>query len=134
MKREEISLFTIRQWLRDHPEKAEALLNENPSYVFFTLREDPDDGPIGSLNVPLTAERSIAIDPKLVSLGTPIWLMTNRPGEPSQPYNRLVIAQDTGGAINGPLRVDLFWGHDRHAEQSAGEMKEQGELIVLLPK
>ena len=60
--------------------------------------------------------------------------MTNRPGEPNQLYNRLVIAQDTGGAIKGPLRVDLFWGHSRHAEKSAGEMKEPGQLVVLLPK
>ncbi len=134
LEREEISLFTIRQWLKENPEKADALLNENPSYVFFTLRENSDGGPIGSLNVPLTAERSVAIDPRVVSLGTPVWLMTNLPGQTDQPYQRLVLAQDTGGAIKGPLRVDLFWGHGPYAEKSAGEMKERGELIVLLPK
>ena len=133
LESDEISLFTIRQWLIDNPHQAENLLNENPSYVFFILREDPDKGPIGSLNVPLTPERSIAIDPKLVDLGTPIWLETNLPGKPDQNYKRLVIAQDTGGAIRGPLRADLFWGMGNDAEQSAGIMKEQGSMIVLLP-
>lgn len=131
---EEISLFTIRQWLQDYPEKAVNLLNENPSYVFFVLREATENGPIGSLNTPLTAERSLAIDPKLVKLGTPIWLATNYPGQPDRDYLRLVFAQDTGGAIKGTLRADLFWGHGEYAERSAGSMKEQGSLIVLLPK
>ena len=134
LKREEISLFSIRQWLRDNPEKAVNLLNENPSYIFFVLRDTPELGPVGSLNTPLTAQRSIAIDPKFVTLGTPIWLSTNYPGEPDREYQRLVIAQDTGGAIKGTLRADLFWGHGELAEQSAGVMKEKGSMIVLLPK
>jgi len=134
LDRDEISLFTIRQWLRDNPQRAEMLLNENPSYVFFELREDTSAGPTGSLNVPLTPERSIAIDPKVVPLGTPIWLTTNIPGKPDQIYQRLVIAQDTGGAIRGPLRADLFWGHGTYAEQSAGIMKEMGTMLVLLPR
>ena len=134
LDRDEISLFTIRQWLADHPERAEELLNENPSYVFFELRADTVAGPTGSLNVPLTPQRSIAIDPKVVELGTPVWLTTNLPGEPDQIYQRLVIAQDTGGAIRGPLRADLFWGHGAYAEQSAGIMKERGTMLVLLPK
>lgn len=133
LKQEEISLFTIRQWLRDHPARAEALLFGNPSYVFFVLRENPGDGPIGSLNVPLTPQRSIAIDPKLVDLGAPVWLSTNFPGDPARPYQRLVLAQDTGGAIKGALRADLFWGHGDGAERAAGIMKERGSLIVLLP-
>jgi membrane-bound lytic murein transglycosylase A len=134
LEREEISLFSIRQWLRDHPEKAVKLLNENPSYIFFVLRDAPEQGPIGSLNTPLTAQRSIAIDPKFVQLGTPIWLSTNYPGQPDREYQRLVIAQDTGGAIKGTLRADLFWGHGDLAEQSAGVMKEQGSMVILLPK
>ncbi len=134
LERDEISLFSIRQWLLDNPEKAANLLNENPSYIFFVLRDTPEKGPVGSLNTPLTAERSIAIDPKLVKLGTPIWLNTNHPGEPGQKYQRLVIAQDTGGAIKGTLRADLFWGHGTYAERSAGIMKEKGSMIVLLPK
>ncbi len=134
LSREETSLFTIRQWLHDHPQQATALLNENPSYVFFTLRENPEKGPIGSLNTPLTPQRSLAIDPKLVKLGTPIWLSTNYPQQPNRDYSRLVFAQDTGGAIKGTLRADLFWGHGEEAEWSAGNMKESGSLIVLLPK
>ncbi len=145
LKREAISLFTIRQWLRDHPQRAEELLFSNPSYVFFVLRENPDnrsgedssnrfdDGPVGSLNVPLTQQRSIAIDPTLVGLGLPMWLSTNFPGDPKRPYRRLVFAQDTGGAIQGVLRADLFWGHGNLAERAAGIMKERGSLIVLLP-
>jgi len=134
LSRDEISLFTIRQWLDDNPDKADELLFANPSYVFFTLREEVANGPIGSLNVPLTAQRSIAIDPKVVALGTPIWLQTNVPGNPETPYHRLVIAQDTGGAIKGPLRADLFWGHGEEAERNAGIMKEQGTMVVLLPR
>ena len=134
LAREDISLFSIRQWLRDNPARAEALLFSNPSYVFFKLRDDPGAGPVGSLNVPLTPQRSIAIDPKLAGLGAPIWLSTNVPGEPERPYRRLVFAQDTGGAIVGALRADLFWGHGEQAERAAGVMKESGSLIVLLPR
>ncbi len=134
LKPEEISLFTLRQWLRDNPDKAGNLLNANPSYVFFVLRELIGAGPTGSMNVPLTTERSIAIDPELVRLGTPIWLATNYPGQPGRNYARLVFAQDTGGAIKGALRADLFWGHGEYAEQSAGIMQEKGRLIVLLPR
>ncbi|MGB5707442.1 MAG: 3D domain-containing protein, partial [Arenicellales bacterium] len=97
------------------------------------LREDPGQGPIGSLNVPLTAERSIAIDPKLIQLGTPMWLSTHYPESPDRLLNKLVFAQDTGGAIKGPLRADLFWGNDQDAERAAGTMKSPGSLIVLLP-
>ncbi len=134
LERDEISLFTIRQWLDQNPSRAEALLNENPSYVFFVLRSDTENGPIGSLNVPLTPERSIAIDPKVVDLGTPVWLETRYPGEPERLFRQLLIAQDTGGAIRGPLRADVFWGHGQAAERAAGVMKERGSMVVLLPK
>lgn len=130
---EQVSLFTIKQWLSEHPDQAEDLLNQNPSYIFFVLREDPGQGPIGSLNVPLTAERSIAIDPKLIQLGTPMWLSTHYPGSPDRPLKKLVFAQDTGGAIKGHLRADLFWGNDQDAERAAGTMKSPGSLIVMLP-
>ena len=132
--KDEISLFTIRQWLTDNPAQAQALLNENPSYVFFVLREELENGPVGSLNVPLTPERSIAIDPELVDLGTPVWLKTRYPGEPDRLFQQLLIAQDTGGAIRGPLRADVFWGHGEIAERAAGVMKERGSMVVLLPK
>jgi len=120
---EEVTLFSIRRWL-----------NENPSYVFFVIRDEPEKGPVGSLNVPLTAARSIAIDPKLVDLGVPIWLTSHFPGQPDQPLNRLVLAQDTGGAIKGNVRADVFWGTGEDAEQLAGLMKSPGQLYVLLPK
>ena len=134
LEREEVTLFTIREWLRDNPDQARALLNENPSYVFFEIRESVKEGPIGSLTTPLTPERSIAIDPAVIPLGTPIWLQTTLPDNPEQPLNRLYIAQDTGGAIKGPLRADIFWGNGDRAEQMAGIMKQPGKFIALLPK
>ncbi len=130
---EDVSLFSIRQWLRDHPDQAQDLLNQNPSYVFFVLRDKPGEGPVGSLNVPLTPRRSIAIDPELISLGVPMWLSTHYPGDVERPLKQLVFAQDTGGAIKGTLRADLFWGHDTDAERAAGTMKSRGSLVVLLP-
>jgi len=131
---EDVTLFSIRRWLNENPEQAESVLNENPSYVFFVMRDEPETGPVGSLNVPLTAGRSIAIDPKLVDLGVPIWLTSHFPGQPEQPLNRLVLAQDTGGAIKGNVRADVFWGTGEDAEQMAGLMKSPGQLYVLLPK
>lgn len=131
---EEISLFSIRQWLRENTEAAEELLHQNPSYVFFRLDEELGDGPLGALRVPLTAQRSVAVDPNLVPLGSPLWLMTNYPGDPERKYHRLMLAQDTGGAIKGAVRADVFWGHGNEAEQAAGVMKEKGRIIVFLPK
>jgi membrane-bound lytic murein transglycosylase A len=133
LKREDVSLFSIKAWLKSNPQRAKALLNENPSYVFFVLRDKPEFGPTGSLNVPLTAERSLAIDPKFVELGAPIWLSTSYPGKTQQPLQKLVMAQDTGGAIKGQLRADLFWGTGEHAENMAGNMKQPGEMFILLP-
>ena len=134
LKREDVSLFSIKSWLKSHPQDADTLLNENPSYVFFVLRDQVEDGPTGSLNVPLTAERSLAIDPKFVDLGAPIWLNTSYPGEEQHPLQKLVMAQDTGGAIKGQLRADLFWGTGERAESMAGNMKQAGEMYILLPK
>ena len=131
---EEVTLFSIRRWLNEHPDQAQELLFENPSYVFFVLREAPEKGPVGSLNVPLTPVRSLAIDPKLVNLGVPIWLDTHYPGDENRPLRRLVMAQDTGGAIKGNLRADLFWGHGEEAERQAGAMKSRGSMVVLLPR
>ncbi len=134
LKLEDVSLQTIRAWLAANPDKANAVLNSNPSYVFFTLRDPERGAPMGSLHVPLTPERSIAVDPAYIKLGTPVWLDTTLPGagEP-QTYRRLVFAQDTGGAIKGPVRADLFWGHGARAERLAGQMKQPGRLYVLLP-
>ncbi|MEJ1296379.1 MAG: MltA domain-containing protein [Candidatus Sedimenticola sp. (ex Thyasira tokunagai)] len=139
LSREEVSLFTIREWLKQHPEQAQGLLNENPSYVFFVLNDNGEQGPRGSLNVPLTAERSAAVDRSRIPLGTPIWLSTTLPteagsDEASKPYQRLLFAQDTGGAINGPVRADVFFGNGELAEHLAGTMKQPGRLFALLPK
>jgi len=128
---EDVSLFTIKSWLRDNPERAEEVLNRNASYVFFTLREDTDEAARGSLNVPLTAERSLAVDKNVIPLGTPVWLETTLPD--GSIFHRLMIAQDTGGAIRGPVRADVFFGAGDRAEQLAGEMKQEGKMFALLP-
>ena len=101
--------------------------------MFF--RELPGDlpGPIGSLGVPLTAERSIAVDPRVIPLGVPVYLATTWPNSP-QPLNRLMVAQDTGGAINGGVRADFFWGFGDAAGNQAGKMRQAGCMWVLLPK
>ena len=130
---EDVSLFSIRQWLRDNPAQAQQLYNENPRYIFFVLKGESDTGAVGSLNVPLTPGRSIAIDPTVVPLGTPVWLSTRQPGPDKLPLQQLVFAQDTGAAIKGPLRADMFWGYGKEAEFAAGTMKEEGSMLVLLP-
>ena len=146
--RDKLSLQSIRAWLHDNPDKAETLMNSNPSYVFFQLRDDVKQGPIGSLGVPLTSERSIAVDRKYISLGLPVWLETTVPdtdtedssenkasgSREAEPFLHLVFAQDTGGAISGAARADLFWGRGQLAEEYAGRMKQPGKLFVLLPR
>lgn len=131
--REDISLFTIQQWLQSNPAQAKALLEQNRSYIFFHLRKDAQENPRGSLNVPLTPSRSIAVDPGTIPLGSPVWLDTSYPGETDHTLQRLTFAQDTGGAIKGYARADMFWGNGEMAEKLAGEMKQQAELYLLLP-
>jgi membrane-bound lytic murein transglycosylase A len=130
---ERASMQGIKDWARRHPAKVQEYLNANPSYVFF--RELPRDlpGPIGTLGVPLTAERSIAVDPRVVPLGVPVYLSTTWPNSP-QPLNRLMVAQDTGGAIAGGVRADFFWGFGDGAGNQAGKMRQGGRMWVLLPK
>jgi len=132
---EDTSMQSIRTWLKANPDQAGELLARNPSYVFFTERGAELDGPLGSLGVPLVAQRAVAVDPAFIPLGLPVWLETTMPGNGvAEPYRRLVFAQDTGGAIKGPVRADLFWGAGPQAEQYAGEMKQPGRLFVLLPR
>jgi membrane-bound lytic murein transglycosylase A len=109
------------------------MLNTNPSYVFF--RELPRElpGPLGALGVPLTPERSIAVDARAVPLGVPVYLATTWPNT-SDSLNRLMVAQDTGGAITGGVRADFFWGFGDAAGSQAGKMRQQGRMWVLLPK
>lgn len=128
LKPEEVNLQGIRDWLAAHPYEAEEVLNGNPSYVFFAARDRPA---IGALGVPLTPERSLALDPAYLPLGAPVWLDTSLPD--AAPFRRLMFAQDTGGAIKGPARADVFFGFGSEAERRAGAMKSRGRLFVLLP-
>jgi len=133
LEKDDVNLFSIREWLLNNPERIDGLLGRNASYVFFSERPAPEEGPYGSMNVPLVAERSIAVDPAVISLGTPVWLETTLP-DTREPYRRLMLAQDTGGAIKGPVRADVFWGLGERAERMAGLMKQTGQLYVLLPR
>jgi membrane-bound lytic murein transglycosylase A len=130
------SMQGIKAWGREHPDRLPALLDENPSYVFFrTVAPDPAatiDGPIGTLGVPLLGERTIAVDPAIVPLGAPVFLATTYPLS-DRPLQRLVLAQDTGGAINGALRADYFWGFGDEAGRDAGRMKQPGRMWILWP-
>lgn len=130
---ERASMQGIKDWARRNPAKMQEFLNANPSYVFF--RELPRDlsGPLGALGVPLTPERSIAVDPRAIPLGAPVFLATTWPNAP-QPLNRLMVAQDTGGAIAGAVRADFFWGFGDPAGALAGRMRQGGRMWVLLPK
>jgi len=131
MTSETISLQAIDAWLRDHPDEAPALMNRNPSYVFFRRL----DGPIvGAQGVPLTPGRSLAVDRAYYPLGLPLWLDAEHPIDPNTRIRRLMIAQDTGGAIKGPVRGDYFWGHGRDAREKAGRMKSRGQMFVLVPR
>jgi len=133
MKLEDASMQGIKAWGEKNPAKLTALLEMNPSYVFF--RELPENlsAPIGALGVPLTNEYSIAVDPKTIPLGSPVFLATTQPNS-TMPLNRLMLAQDTGGAIRGPVRADFFWGFGEKAAAQAGRMKQQGRMWVLFPK
>jgi membrane-bound lytic murein transglycosylase A len=133
MKLEDASMQNIRAWGAAHPDKLPALLEQNPSYVFF--RELPSDltAPLGAMGLPLTAERSLAIDPRIILLGAPVFLATTRPNS-NEAMNRLMLAQDTGGAIRGAVRGDFFWGFGDDAGALAGRMKQQGRMWVLYPK
>ena len=138
LARDEVSLQTIRAWLGDHPDEAAAVMALNPSYVFFRWLpgDGSEPGPLGAANVPLTPGRSLAVDRRILPLGVPLWLSTSMPmpdGDEA-PLRRLVIAQDTGGAIRGAVRGDLFWGAGAEAERLAGHMRQTGSTAVLLPR
>lgn len=123
---------SIQGWARDNPDKLQDLLNSNPSYVFFRELPASNDGPPGAQGLPLTAGGSIAVDPKFLPLGTPVLLASSMPAS-ATPLNRLVLAQDTGGAIRGPLRADFFWGFGAEAGKQAGAMKQSGRMWALWP-
>ena len=133
LKPEQASMQGIRQWAEKNPAKLPALLEQNPSYVFFRELPDTLPAPLGALGVPLTDQYSIAIDPRTIPLGAPVFLATTYPNT-AEPLNRLMLAQDTGGAIRGAVRADFFWGFGDQAGARAGRMKQSGQMWVLFPK
>lgn len=153
LKPNEASMDGIKAWARANPLRVDEMLDANPSYVFF--REVParvgardpaadgsdsttdptvtTSGPLGALGVPLTPRRSIAVDARHIPLGAPVFLSTTWPNSEA-PLARLMIAQDTGGAIQGPVRADFFWGFGAEAGTLAGKMRQPGMMWVLLPR
>jgi membrane-bound lytic murein transglycosylase A len=131
---EQASMQGIQAWAASNPRRLKELLDANPSYVFFKEEtiSDPSIGPKGALGVPLTAQRSIAIDPQFTPLGVPVFLSTTLPNS-AVPLRRLMLAQDTGGAIRNPVRADFFWGFGKDAGELAGKMKQVTQMWVLLP-
>ena len=137
LSREEVSLQSIRAWLAANPDQAAEIMHKNKSYIFFhELTELADaSGPLGSQNVPLEPERSLAVDRSFWPMGLPVWLETTAPMPDGEvPWRHLLIAQDTGGAIRGAIRGDVFWGAGEKAEHVVGHMKSKGRMIILLPK
>jgi membrane-bound lytic murein transglycosylase A len=125
----------IRAWIAANPGRRQELFNVNPSYIFFREEKlpDPSLGPKGALGVPLTPGRSVAIDPSFIPLGAPLFLATTEAGS-DVPMQRLMMAQDTGGAIRGAVRADFFYGFGPDAVDRAGKMKQRGQIWVLLPR
>ncbi len=131
MTEDQVSAAAIRAYVKNNGAKGKDLLNINPSYVFFReIRDLPKDaGPIGAMSAPITTLRSIAVDPAFVQLGAPVWLEKNG----DAPINRLMIAQDTGGAIKGAQRADIFFGTGPKAGDLAGNIRDGGRMVQLLP-
>ncbi len=132
LKAGEATMDNVRTWLRAHPEDAARYMRENGRFIFFQLRPDDAGGPIGALGVPLTAGRSLAVDPEVVPLGAPLWLASVDPD--GKTLQRLVFAQDIGAAITGAVRGDYFWGTGEAAFQKAARMKSRGRYAILLPQ
>lgn len=132
LAREDVSMQSIRAWLLANPAEAERVMNQNPSYVFFRTLDG--EGPLGSQGVVLTPGRSLAVDRTHLALGVPIWLDAEDPLDPNARVRRLMVAQDTGGAIRGPVRGDVFWGHGADAAERAGRMRSSGRYWLLLPR
>jgi membrane-bound lytic murein transglycosylase A len=135
LRPDQASMQGIKAWAAANPSRLQELLNVNPRYVFFKEEklDDPGLGPKGALGVPLTSERSVAVDPQFIPLGAPVFLATTQPNS-AVPMRRLVLAQDTGSAIKGAVRADYFWGFGDQAGNQAGRMKQRGTMWVLLPK
>lgn len=130
---DQASMQGIKNWARNNLDKLRDLLNSNQSYVFFRELPAGLPGPLGALGVPIIAQHAVAIDPKYIPLGAPVFLSTTQPNS-NAPLKRLMMAQDTGGAIKGGVRADFFWGAGDTAGKQAGAMKQKGKIWVLLPK
>lgn len=131
LKADEVSLQTIRAWLRANPARAAEVMRTNPRFIFFRALDG--EGPVGSAGVALTPGRSLAVDPAHVPMGVPVWIDTTWPAPGAPVLRRLMVAQDTGAAIKGAGRGDVFWGAGAEAEHWAGHMKQQGATILLVP-
>ncbi|MCC5792447.1 MAG: MltA domain-containing protein [Legionellaceae bacterium] len=133
MTRDNASMQRIKRYLEAHPDEQDAILNTNESFVFF--REQAQEGTLGAQGVVLTDGYSMAVDLRYIPLGIPLWLSTHYTDvdKIDKPLQRLMIAQDTGGAIRGPVRGDVYWGDDARAGEIAGRMKHGGQYWVLLP-
>ena len=129
IEKENVSLQSIKAWLENNPEKIDEILNLNESYVFF---HKSDKTATGSLGVELVGGRNLAVDPKFIPLGFPVFIDTTNPVDET-PIQRLMVAADTGGAIKGEIRADFFFGNGNEAKELAGKMKQKGSLYILLP-
>jgi len=130
---EQSSMQNIKLWAEKNPDKLYDVLEQNPSYVFFRELPASLSAPLGALGVPLTNEYSLAVDTRTIPLGAPVFLSTTYPNT-TEPLNRLMLAQDTGGAIKGAVRGDFFWGFGDQAGAQAGRMKQAGQMWVLFPR
>ncbi|MGH7068085.1 MAG: MltA domain-containing protein, partial [Acetobacteraceae bacterium] len=130
-----ITLGTIIAWLRSHPGEAQAVMDQNPSFVFFQILNGipPDMGPPGALGVPLAPARALAVDRNYIPLGAPVWVSATDPVS-GKPLQHLMVAEDIGGAIRTPLRADIFFGWSADAEREAGAMNATGQAYLLLPR
>lgn len=135
MNLNQTSMQGIKEWMTRNPGKLAEVLAQNPRYIFFKSRTDvgTSTGPIGALGVPLTAEHSGAVDKRYIPLGTPVYISATDPRN-NGPFQRLIMAQDTGSAIKGPIRVDFFWGFGQMAGEAAGRTKSKLNVWILLPK
>jgi membrane-bound lytic murein transglycosylase A len=127
----QVSARVIASWVRRNPAEGRELMHHNPSYIFFRVVDidDPSLGPLGAMNRSITPHRTIAVDPAFTPLGAPVWIEKDG----ANPIRRLVVAQDTGGAIRGAQRADIFFGFGDEAGDAAGEIRDPGRMVVLLP-
>ena len=126
----QVSTETIKQWLKDNPDRQEWLFNQNPRYIFFNQSET---GAITAHGVPATSKRTLAVDPGVIPLGMPVWLDTTITAT-DEPFRQLMVAQDTGSAIKGAVRGDIYMGLGDEAGYLAGEQQSPGKLYVLVPR